>query len=171
MTASLTTKACKKCGEVKPADRKHFGSQPNGGLRHMCRTCMNARSKTYAQANPESVRSRARKRHSQVDGFIPSDALKTHLFHEQGGVCALCCEPMDEASVLDPQVLQVEHLTPVSKGGTNAEDNLVLAHRTCNQEKKQKTLPEYLAWRQRVGLPALPRLLPKLIRLIENYSQ
>lgn len=117
------------------------------------------------------MRARARKSQESRDGFTPTDELRTHLFHEQGGVCALCCEPMDEISVLDPQVLQVEHLTPVSKGGTNDETNLVLAHRTCNQEKKQTTLPEYLVWRQRVGLPALPRLLPKLIHLIENCSQ
>ena len=162
MTASITTKACKKCGEVKPATREHFGSTPSGGLRHTCRTCVNLKSKSYARANPESVRARARKRQASADGFIPSDALKTHLFHEQGGVCALCCEPMDETAVLDPLVLQVEHLTPVSRGGTNDEANLVLAHRTCNQEKKQKTVPEYLEWRERVGLPALTRLLSKV---------
>ena len=138
MTTSITTKTCKKCGEVKPADSKHFGSQPNGGLRHSCRTGGNRKSKSYAQANPESVRARARKRQAQTGGFIPSDALKTQLFHEQGGVCALCCEPMDEAHILDAKHLQVEHLTPISKGGKNAESNLVIACRTCNQEKQRR---------------------------------
>ena len=74
---------------------------------------------------------------------------------------------MNDAYILDPKHLQVEHLTPASKGGTNDESNLVLAHRCCNQEKKQKTMPEYLAWREKVGLPALPRLLAKVINAIE----
>jgi len=168
IAASITTKACKKCGEVKPATREHFGSTPSGGLRGSCRACGRAYNRAYDDKHPEKVRCRARESQLRRDGFIPSDALKTQLFHEQGGVCALCCEPMDEASVLDSLVLQVEHLTPVSRGGTNDEENLVLAHRSCNQEKKQKTIPEYIAWRLKVGLPSLSFLLPKLIPLIES---
>lgn len=170
MTTSPSTKACKKCGEVKPADRKHFGSTPGGGLRGSCRSCGRSYNRAYDDKHKDKVRSRARKRQAAADGFIPSDQLKTHLFHEQGGICPLCCEPMDESHILDSKQLQVEHLTPISKGGTNDESNLVLAHRPCNQEKKQKTVPEYLAWRIKVGLPALPRLLSKLIKAIEQTS-
>ena len=166
MTASLTTKACKKCGEVKPADRKHFGSQPNGGLRHTCRTCMNAQSKAYARANPESVRRRSLKRQTQADGFIPSDALKTQLAVEQKGCCALCCEPIDRDALLDAKRVQVEHLTPVSRGGTNDETNLVITCRTCNQEKAGKTMREYWLWRDKVGLPKIPHLIDKVILAI-----
>ena len=162
------SKACKKCNEIKPADRQHFGSTPSGALRGACRRCVNLKSKQYAKANPKSVRDRASRRKSLANSFIPSDELKTRLFSEQNGMCALCCETMDKASLLDSLVLQVEHLTPVSRGGTNDEENLVLAHRSCNQEKKQKTIPEYIAWRLKVGLPSLSFLLPKLIPLLES---
>ena len=164
----MTTKTCKKCGEVKPATREYFGSTPSGGLRSRCRACGRAYNKAYDEKHPEKVRCRAYKSQASRDGFIPSDLLKKQLFHEQDGVCALCCKPMDEAHILDSKHLQVEHLTPASKGGTNDERNLVLAHRSCNQEKKQKDVPEYLAWRTKVGLPTLSYLLPKLIVLIES---
>ena len=160
-------KLCKKCNESKPANRSHFGSTPSGGLRGTCRTCMNAKSKAYAKDNPQNVRDRANKRRSQTNCFKPSDELKISLFHDQDGVCALCCKPMDEKLILDSKCLQIDHLNPVCKGGTHDESNLVLTHRTCNQEKKQKTLLEYVNWRIKVGLPAIPYLLPKLISLLE----
>ena len=166
MTSSLTTKACKKCGEVKHADRKHFGSTPSGGLRHTCRTCMNARSKRYDQANPDKVRARADKRHQQADKFKPTAALRTQLAVEQKGCCALCCKPIDKGSLFDATQVQVEHLTPVSRGGTNDESNLVIACRTCNQEKAGKTMREYWLWREKVGLPKLPHLIDKVMLAI-----
>ena len=149
----MSTKRCTKCGEGKPATREFFGSTRAGNLRGTCRTCMNARSKQYAKDNPESVRRRARERQARANKWKPSNQLKHELFIEQNGLCGLCGEPMPCSGWSDPKVLQVEHLTPVVRGGTNDRENLVLAHRTCNQEKAGKTWPEYIAWRVRVGLP------------------
>lgn len=38
----------------------------------------------------------------------------------------------------------IEHLTPVSRGGTNANYNLVYACQSCNSKKHDKTLEEYI---------------------------
>jgi 5-methylcytosine-specific restriction endonuclease McrA len=38
----------------------------------------------------------------------------------------------------------LEHLTPISRGGTNDKVNLGVAHRKCNFIKGVKTLQEYL---------------------------
>ena len=166
MTSPTTTKTCTKCSEAKPANREFFGSTPSGGLRGVCRTCMNARSRAFAQNNPDSVRRRSLKRQAQADGFIPSDDLKTQLAVEQKGCCALCCEPIDRDALLDAKQVQVEHLTPVSRGGTNDETNLVIACRTCNQEKAGKTMREYWLWREKVGLPKIPHLIDKVMLAI-----
>ena len=163
-------KQCSSCGEVKPADREHFGSQPNGNLRHVCRTCMNKRSKSYAKGNPESVRRRAIKRKQQADNWKPTNDLKIRLAVEQKGLCALCSHPIDKDDLFDGKEVQVEHLTPVSKGGTNDENNLVIAHRSCNQEKAGKTMREYWMWRENVGLPKIPHLTEKMIEAITNYE-
>ena len=37
----------------------------------------------------------------------------------------------------------IEHTIPISKGGSNAIDNLNIAHRKCNFSKGKKTLEEY----------------------------
>ena len=169
MTTS-TLKTCTKCNESKPATREFFGSTPKGNLRGSCRTCMNARSRSFAQRNPESVRRRASLRRQQADGWTASAELKRSLFQEQDGCCALCCSPMDEADVLDPTALQVEHLTPLSKGGTHDTNNLVLAHRKCNQEKHGKTMREFVEWRARVGLPTVEFFSEKVIALLNGVK-
>lgn len=166
MTTTNARKTCSKCGVSKPATRDWFGSTAIGNLRGTCRACMRKRSKEHDQANPDKVRARADKRHQQAGKFKPSDALKTQLAVEQKGCCALCCKPIDKGSLFDATQVQVEHLTPVSRGGTNDESNLVIACRTCNQEKAGKTMREYWLWREKVGLPKLPHLIDKVMLAI-----
>ncbi len=165
MPKIMTYKTCTKCGESKPADREFFGSTPKGNLRGSCRACGRKKSKQYAKDNPESVRQRTTTRQTNTNRWKPSDELKKCLFQEQDGCCALCCQPMNEAEILDSTCLQVEHLIPVSKGGNHDEDNLVLSHRKCNQEKAAKTIVELIAWRSRVGYPAISFISPKILKL------
>ena len=53
----------------------------------------------------------------------------TELYEEQGGVCALCSDP------LDLNRMHVDHRIPFSRGGGNERGNLQLAHPSCNQQK------------------------------------
>lgn len=166
----LQQKQCKTCREFKPATRDYFGSTPSGGLRNECRTCKNKKSKAYAKKNPDSVLRRSVKRHEQADHWIPTKELKTRLAVEQKGRCALCGEPIDKDGLFDATKVQVEHLTPVSKGGTNDESNLVIAHRTCNQEKAGKTMRQYWRWRKKVGLPEISYATDKVIAAITRIE-
>jgi len=146
-------KKCSKCGEAKPATREFFGNNGvNGRLRNDCRVCCNARSRSYAARNPESVRRRAENRQRESSKWKPTKALKEKLFNEQKGICGLCGKVMNKNDIFNSKILQVEHLTPVSKGGSNEEFNLIMSHRQCNQEKANKTLLEYLRWRRSIGL-------------------
>lgn len=49
-------------------------------------------------------------------------------------------------------VLQVEHVIPISRGGTSARDNLVGACKSCNMEKLDFTPDEWRAYRVDQGL-------------------
>ena len=49
--------------------------------------------------------------------------------------CGYCLLPQD----LNPTLLEIEHLQPTAKGGTDAEENLWLACRECNSHKSVKT--------------------------------
>lgn len=45
-------------------------------------------------------------------------------------------------------VLEVDHVIPFSKGGSDDLDNLVTSCRTCNRQKKNKTVAEFINWRK-----------------------
>jgi hypothetical protein len=47
--------------------------------------------------------------------------------------------------------LELDHITPISKGGTNEVSNLCTACRKCNRQKHDKPVEEFLAWRARHG--------------------
>ena len=74
------------------------------------------------------------------------------LYQQQFGKCGLCGATLNN-NYLDRDQCQVAHLYPVAKGGSNEEENLVLAHQFCNQEKKDKTLLDYFQFRADSGLP------------------
>ncbi|WP_462394332.1 HNH endonuclease [Lentilactobacillus parabuchneri] len=43
--------------------------------------------------------------------------------------------------------LDVDHMMPVSRGGTSEMSNLITACQHCNRQKHDKTVSEYLEWR------------------------
>lgn len=59
-------------------------------------------------------------------------AVISELYHEQNGLCALCCDSL----VLGEH--HVDHKIPVSRGGGNERENLQLTHPKCNQSKGNK---------------------------------
>lgn len=55
------------------------------------------------------------------------------LAERDGTKCNICLKPVNMSkSGLDPLGPTIDHLLPVSKGGTNDSTNLALAHRRCN---------------------------------------
>ncbi len=57
------------------------------------------------------------------------------LKDDAAGVCAYC---------LKPGATHIEHCTPLSRGGWNALDNVVMACPTCNLSKGTRTVLEFL---------------------------
>lgn len=53
----------------------------------------------------------------------------------------------------------IDHIFPKSLGGTNRQDNLVLACKSCNCSKGQMTVEEYRAysWRKANDIPTFSR--------------
>jgi len=47
--------------------------------------------------------------------------------------------------------VEIDHIMPISRGGTNARDNLRAACWRCNGEKSDMTVSEWEAWRKRRG--------------------
>jgi len=59
--------------------------------------------------------------------------IRTRILARDGNICYLCLHPMTEDN---PPTL--EHVIPVSEGGTSEMGNLKLAHFVCNQNKAQE---------------------------------
>lgn len=61
------------------------------------------------------------------------------LFKRGDGVvcCFLCEKPITK-----PEYATLEHILPLSKGGTDEMHNLALSHQKCNNQGGDKLLPE-----------------------------
>lgn len=73
-------------------------------------------------------------------GDIPNYRTRRHrLYGEQEGVCAGC------TTHFPFQVMDVDHILPRSRGGTDHPDNLQLPCSGCNRSKGAKTMAEWRA--------------------------
>ena len=58
------------------------------------------------------------------------------VFERDGWVCQICGEEVDSMlSGTDPRGPSLDHIIPISKGGTHTHGNVQLAHRRCNTRK------------------------------------
>ena len=82
-------------------------------------------------------RSHARRaRKAQVGGILTLTVL--NLVSLQGGVCAYCERPFS-----DVRPPTIDHVIPLSRGGTNDDSNVVAACRSCNSSKGSRTAVEF----------------------------
>jgi hypothetical protein len=63
--------------------------------------------------------------------------------------CSFLCHLCGEKVCLDlksPQRLSLDHVLPMARGGTNTIDNVLPAHRRCNQSRLDMTISEFDEW-------------------------
>jgi 5-methylcytosine-specific restriction endonuclease McrA len=76
---------------------------------------------------------------------IDMTSFRADLARIHGWQCAYC------GCVLTESQATVDHITPLSRGGTHEMGNLALCCQGCNTQKHNKTLPEYISWMMRNG--------------------
>lgn len=60
----------------------------------------------------------------------------TEVFDAHGWVCHLCGDLIDRFAKRDDWMkVTLDHIIPLSKGGTHTRDNVAPAHRRCNEAK------------------------------------
>ena len=60
------------------------------------------------------------------------------LLMRDGPLCQICAELMDWQSEQYAQRVSLDHIIPISKGGTHTMDNVRLVHLSCNSRKGDK---------------------------------
>lgn len=123
------------CEKARLASLKHY--QANAEKRV-------AYQKRYKAENPENTliwSNNRRSRKKNAAGECSTQDWADRL-EEFGYSCAYCLKPESEVGKMT-----VDHMTPLSRGGSNDVDNLVPCCRSCNSSKNDKTLLEFLAFK------------------------
>lgn len=138
-------KTCSQCGETKPTTRDNFGTRPSGMPKAYCRVCQRRMSNEYAARNRDVGRERARRRKELLETVgVVNEHLqyRSPLLRDQKSKCYFCRTPI----TID--TIEIDHLTPLSRGGTNDYFNLAGCCSPCNKAKGGRTKDEFLQWRQ-----------------------
>lgn len=61
--------------------------------------------------------------------------MKMRVMKSSGHACQICGSKID---------LTIDHIIPLSLGGTNRENNLTVLCRPCNQKKAANIYPEFI---------------------------
>lgn len=61
------------------------------------------------------------------------------LFRQAGGICPYCGQPVSFQQAFEAQAAEVDHILPRSRFPDDSFGNKVLAHYSCNQEKRGRT--------------------------------
>ena len=121
---------CSLCNEIKSF--AHFNTWSCRGKprpQSYCRQCANEYNATYNRARAAGE-------------IIPRTAMRDHrlfrrdLYESNRGLCIYCGDQLESG-------WQVDHATPISRGGGLGWDNCVPSCRRCNQLKGQFTAWEF----------------------------
>ncbi len=102
-----------------------------------------ARAAKWYKENPERGKANAkvanhkrRARIAEVGGTLTKADIRD-LYASQGARCYYCSINIEEG-------YEIEHMTPISRGGTNGPENICLACTPCNRTKHCQTAEEFM---------------------------
>lgn len=102
---------------------------------------MAARDRAWQKANPEKVRERnARQRARKLDAYVAPVDHKA-IYKRDDYTCQLCGKKVEMGKEFPhPMSPSIDHILPLSKGGTHEPDNCQLAHLRCNTKKGNRVI-------------------------------
>src|SRR5580765_5527012 len=141
----MDSKVCSSCRKEKPLSCFHKDAWKTLGYHHQCKQCKNSyktvrhekfkaainrkNSDRYKALSPERkkvISLRARTRIPAGAGVFTAKELR-RLYDKQRGRCADCAKKLKK--------YDADHITPLSKGGSNVIYNIQLLCPRCNRGK------------------------------------
>jgi rRNA maturation endonuclease Nob1 len=96
--------------------------------------------KRYSMEHPEVSRATSHRRRARMRGSAAEKFLDSEIFERDLWICQICGEPIDQsAKAPEPLSRSLDHITPISKGGSHTRENVQTAHLQCNIKKSDKT--------------------------------
>lgn len=126
---------CRLCGRGRPAPEfVNSKGQPSSA----CKACRRKKQQQhiknfYRNLSPDERHRLTHKRRAKSYGVEHQAYSRTEIFARWGNKCAYC----------DGWAAHMDHVNPLSKGGADAEHNVVPACERCNLSKGAKTLAEW----------------------------
>jgi 5-methylcytosine-specific restriction endonuclease McrA len=97
----------------------------------------------WAKANPEKVAARAQRRRARQQTAPAEMVTLAALLAEQAHTCYLCGSAIDpKRKYPDALSASVDHVIPLSRGGSGLRENLRAAHLGCNVAKGDRLVEE-----------------------------
>ena len=94
-------------------------------------------NREFARISHLSAEQKRRAARRKASGEIPTNVWISRVL-EFNSHCAYCLQPLDTS-------YHMEHMYPLSRGGSHTIDNVVPACPTCNYKKSDKTLLEFVS--------------------------
>ena len=124
-----------------------------GGLHHSGGLCKKHYNQQYRRSKPNAKRLSEHKRRAQKLSTQVGTIDLEIAWKRSGGICFLCGVPMnrhiphhwfDSKGVQhrNPGFPSLEHIIPLSRGGTHTQENLTYTHLICNITKNNRVLTE-----------------------------
>lgn len=96
-----------------------------------------AASRRYAADNRETERQRSRRWRRRRAAGEAGNYTDLEIFERDGWICQLCLGPVDPSLPRTDRLgATIDHIEPLSRGGTDGRDQVQLAHRSCNSSKR-----------------------------------
>jgi 5-methylcytosine-specific restriction endonuclease McrA len=160
----VDSKPCSRCGETKPLDSFYADPRHADGLQSHCKGCMKARTKARRDSNLEQARTADRIRHA-ANPERKRAAAKAWRQANRDGYCAnqrnykarrknapvvdltteqwlnICIEhdwKCHYCHITCGRSVTMDHVVPLSKGGSHTASNVVPACGHCNSRKNAK---------------------------------
>lgn len=165
----VSHKVCEHCSEDHPQEDFRLDVRQPDGLGRYCSDCRQLPGSVLYQ---QGWQDRNFHRRAVKKGSSGQVVSRSAIIQRDEAVCYLC------GFAAELQDIEIEHKTPVGRGGSHSPDNLAVSHWWCNDSKSGKTEAEYREWllthvsivdrRLAAGLPAgksaTPELLERLLR-------